>query len=689
MFNGTIRTKLTLSNTLLIAIAIAVISIVIGYQVNQMAEHDTQLIAKEMAYHYANKVKAELEKPLYEARAIANLFEIASRLKKLEITRDKVNLWLKNFIEHEPNFLGIGIVCESDAFFEKDKKYVNKLGHDASGRLASYWSWGETGKGTLSTLIDYKTQDFYQLAKQKVSEIIVEPSPLTIQDREVWATTLAAPIMINSEQFLGVIKIDLSLEYLQNQLGNLKISGFDDAYINVYSANGMVIASKNSAYLGKNVKETTYNHKMIEHILKQEAFLVTRESNTLQETVITYGAPVEIANTGIRWMVAVSIPEHQLAVISEQVIGWIIFIGIITMLIMTIVIFLLSKTISEPLKYLVTVSKAIAMGNLNNEIELDRKDEIGQLLRAVESMQIQLRNIVTTISKTVDVINTAAEEISQGNLSLSQRTEKQAASLEETAASMEEMTSTVQHNADNAKQASQLAINAKETAMQGGKVVNKTICAMAEINKSSNKVTEIISVINDIAFQTNLLALNAAVEAARAGDAGRGFAVVASEVRKLAQRSAEAAKEIKELIQDSVSNVHEGTQLANDSGDTLEEIITAVKKVSDIIAEIAAASQEQSLGIHQVNKSISQMDEMTQKNAALVEEAATTSSVMEEQALSLKEQVSFFDVGEQILPSKKKKPNISKPSNNIIISSPNRYSPKILPFDDENDWKDF
>jgi methyl-accepting chemotaxis protein len=230
---------------------------------------------------------------------------------------------------------------------------------------------------------------------------------------------------------------------------------------------------------------------------------------------------------------------------------------------------------------------------------------------------------------------------------LSHRTQEQASALEETASSMEEITSTVKQNADNAYQANQLAANARTQAEQGGAVVSKAVAAMAAINHSSKKIADIISVIDGIAFQTNLLALNAAVEAARAGEQGRGFAVVADEVRKLAQRSAEAAKEIKTLIGDSVEKVEGGTRLVDETGQVLTEIVTAVKKVSDIVAEIAAASQEQSTGIEHVNKAVMQMDEMTQQNAALVEEAAAASESVDAQAQSLQQLVAFFKVEAQ------------------------------------------
>ena len=237
-----------------------------------------------------------------------------------------------------------------------------------------------------------------------------------------------------------------------------------------------------------------------------------------------------------------------------------------------------------------------------------------------------------------------AEEISAGNANLSQRTEEQSSSLEETASSMEEMTSTVKQNADNAGQANQLAIAARDQAEKGGAVTAKAVRAMADINEASRRIADIIGVIDEIAFQTNLLALNAAVEAARAGEQGRGFAVVASEVRSLAGRSATAAKEIKDLIQDSVRKVQDGSLLVTQSGQTLEQIVSSVKKVSDIVAEIAAASREQSAGIEQVNRAVMQMDELTQQNAALVEQATAASQGMADQARELNEMMARYRV---------------------------------------------
>ena len=306
---------------------------------------------------------------------------------------------------------------------------------------------------------------------------------------------------------------------------------------------------------------------------------------------------------------------------------------------------LLIRAITVPLEAAVALAGRIARGELDNNIQVTSNDELGKLMTALKEMSDKLVAIVTDVRGGSEQIGTASKQIAEGNTNLSQRTQEQASALEETASSMEEMTSTVKQNADNARQANQLVANTRTQAQDGGEVVTKAVGAMDAINASSKKIADIIGVIDEIAFQTNLLALNAAVEAARAGEQGRGFAVVATEVRNLAQRSATAAKEIKGLINDSVDKVKSGTELVDASGKALAEIVESVKKVADIVAEIAAASQEQSSGIEQVNKAVMQMDETTQQNAALVEEAAAASKSMEEQAHNLTQVVAFFKTG--------------------------------------------
>jgi len=315
---------------------------------------------------------------------------------------------------------------------------------------------------------------------------------------------------------------------------------------------------------------------------------------------------------------------------------------------------LMQKKVVAELARAANMAKEVAGGNLNMDASTQRQDEVGDLLRALSAMQTSLVSVVTLVRQGSDGVATASAEIAQGNNDLSARTEHQASALEQTAASMEELGSTVKQNADSAQQANQLALNASIVAVKGGDVVAQVVDTMKGINDASRKISDIISVIDGIAFQTNILALNAAVEAARAGEQGRGFAVVASEVRSLAGRSAEAAKEIKSLINASVERVEQGTTLVDQAGATMTEVVSSIRRVTDIMGEISAASNEQSLGVSQVGEAVSQMDQATQQNAALVEEMAAAASSLKSQAQELVQTVAVFKLSQDqyhVMPS--------------------------------------
>ncbi|MDM2791948.1 methyl-accepting chemotaxis protein [Citrobacter freundii] len=324
---------------------------------------------------------------------------------------------------------------------------------------------------------------------------------------------------------------------------------------------------------------------------------------------------------------------------------WVLVCVLITVLAAIIAVwFGIKLTLISPMNRLIDSIRHIASGDLVKRIEVEGSNEIGQLAESLRHMQGELMNTVGDVRNGANAIYSGASEIAMGNNDLSSRTEQQAASLEETAASMEQLTATVKQNAENARQASHLALSASETAQKGGKVVDNVVQTMRDIASSSQKIADIISVIDGIAFQTNILALNAAVEAARAGEQGRGFAVVAGEVRNLAQRSAQAAREIKSLIEDSVSRVDVGSTLVESAGETMDEIVNAVTRVTDIMGEIASASDEQSRGIDQVGLAVAEMDRVTQQNASLVEESAAAAAALEEQASRLTQAVAVFRI---------------------------------------------
>ncbi|WP_391529006.1 methyl-accepting chemotaxis protein [Photorhabdus akhurstii] len=370
-----------------------------------------------------------------------------------------------------------------------------------------------------------------------------------------------------------------------------------------------------------------------------------------------------------------------------------IMLGIIMLILVSAMIFSwvsIKHSLINPLNKLLENIKALSTGDLTQNITVSGRNEMSTLAVGLKHMQKEFITTVTSVRQSSESIYNGTSEIAAGNNDLSSRTEEQVASLEETAASMEQLTATVRQNAENARQASNLADSASDVARQGGKVVANVVQTMREIAGSSQKISDITSVIDAIAFQTNILALNAAVEAARAGEHGRGFAVVAGEVRNLAQRSAEAAKEIKALIEDSVSRADTGSVLVESAGETMHNIVSSVTRVTDIMGEIASASDEQSRGITQVGLAISEMDRVTQQNAALVEQSAAAATALEDQAAGLKKLVSLFQ-----LPSLDEKPQSETKTEHLPVAKtpPAKSNPLVLKkvnnVEEQANWETF
>lgn len=463
------------------------------------------------------------------------------------------------------------------------------------------------------------------------------------------------PIKDAAGQVIGVlyvgVDIDAGLVTLKNKIKDIKIGETGYFYI---------LNAKEGPDYGRLILHPSIENDILLDAKDANGKSFIREMLTNKHGTITY--PWKNKNEtsarektviydhikGLDWVVGGGVYTDEITNAAMSLFKMYAIIGTALNLLMAAVLFLIIRAmISKPLGAATRAAQKIAGGDLTASVRSSGRDEIGQLTEAINGISQSLASVVGNVRVGTDAITSASDEIAAGNADLSSRTESQASSLEETASSMEELTSTVRQNADNARQANQMAATASSVAVKGGQVVGQVVDTMGSIKASSGKIADIISVIDGIAFQTNILALNAAVEAARAGEQGRGFAVVATEVRSLAQRSASAAKEIKALIDDSVQKVDHGSKLVDDAGHTMEDIVNSVKRVADIMSEITAASQEQSTGIEQVNRAIGQMDEMTQQNAALVEQAAAAALSMQGQAAALAQEVSVFKLGSE------------------------------------------
>src|SRR5450830_1004307 len=437
----------------------------------------------------------------------------------------------------------------------------------------------------------------------------------------------------------GVVAADVFLTKIVEQILNVKLSG--DGYAFLLDKSGQVLAHADQSKVLKPAKD-------IAPELTLENLTSLAKNTDPIETVIDGKASFLFLQqvTGSDMYMALAVNKNKaLASLDQLLMISAVVMAVLLLVIIPTSIWLVGHMLSGLQRVCDAMSDiAAGGGDLSRHIEVEGEDEVAQTAQAFNRFLEQLRVMVVDVRKATDSITLGASEIATGNMDLSGRTEQQASSLEQTSASMEELTDAVKNNAENAREANKMALNASDVATQGGEVVNKVVTTMQGISDSSRKIVDIISVIEGIAFQTNILELNAAVEAARAGEQGRGFAVVASEVRSLAQRSAVAAREIKVLINDSVEKVGNGSKLVEQAGATMQEVVDSVKRVTDIVGEISSASQEQTTGIEQINHAITQMDQVTQQNAALVEEAAAAAASMQTQADSLAQLVSVFTI---------------------------------------------
>lgn len=496
-----------------------------------------------------------------------------------------------------------------------------------------------------------------------IEDVHLDPDVKQATGQDGYVIAFSAPVYDEAGQVLGYWSNRATMSVVEEMFveayQNLKASGFPGAELTLLDGKGAVLVDYDPARLG--TEAVVHNFDVLMNLNLAEKGIESAQAAVAGKTgfmnalharkkIVQASGYTHLKGAlgfpGMNWAVLVRVPEDEAMVDAHAIQQKVLMTSLICLGLIIPLGWYVGRSGAKNLIQISEVAQKAADGDLSHRVSLTSKDELGRLSAAFNSMMDNLTRVVAEVRQAAEHVSSASTQITQGNEDLSQRTAEQASALEETSASMEEMTSTIKQNADNSKQANQLAIAARAIAEKGGTVTVNAVQAMDAIKESSTKIAAIINVIDEIAFQTNLLALNAAVEAARAGEQGRGFAVVASEVRNLAQRSATAAKEIKALINESVQKVGDGSDLVNQSGQTLEEIVNSVKRVSDIIAEISAASQEQASGIEQVNKAVMQMDQTTQQNAALVEETTAASQAMRQQAAQLLAQVEFFKISD-------------------------------------------
>lgn len=548
---------------------------------------------KEISFRYGDEAQEEIEHALDSARLLAQNFEAIRSFHTPD--RNQLNAVLKKTLEENPSFLGVCTAWEPNALDGQDVDYVSKPGHDQTGRFIPYWN-RDGDRIKLDPLTDYETAgvgDWYLIPRKTGEETIVNPFLYEISGKNVLMTTLGVPIKQNGV-FLGITGVDLALDTLQQMI--TKIKPYGSGYASLFANNLTYAADSDSKQLGKKIESQAVSNA-IQEVIKSDLPKVLIEENDLKLNAATYQVliPIHIGNTKTPWVFLTAVPVNKVMERINQISLMSITFTIIALVLLILIVLYVTRGIVNPLH---RIMLAINQGAME-----------------VSSASLQLLS--------------SSQQLSEGSA-------EQASSIEETSSTLQESATMLQQNNVNTKQAAQLSANTLNAAGKGHQEMQNMMNAIKDIKQSSDQIAKIIKVIDNIAFQTNILALNAAVEAARAGEAGMGFAVVAEEVRNLAQRSAQAAKDTTAMIETNIGFSANGVSAAEKVREDLNEIMTQVKKVSEIMDEIAAASQEHSQGIEQVNKAMNQMEIVTQQNASTAEESASASEELNAQAENMR-----------------------------------------------------
>jgi len=637
-----LQARLCLAGVGLVVLSLGVTGVAIGIQSSEQAEAATMKLAETSTREAAGAMQTRLRAHLSTVLQLAESMQ-QTRAAQRPLARDQIDDMVKGALHNNPDFIGSTVTWEPNALDGRDAEFAGqKPRFDDTGRHMPYWVRGADGKLTVEPIVFVSTpggNDWYDVPKRTLRLLFTEPYLYPISGKEVMMSSLVAPIVVEG-QFKGAATADFTLDRLGQLLAS--VNPMRDGQMALLSNGGLYASHPDAARLQKRADDVP-----AEGLAAVKAGRPWHYEDN--QGMVHLLQPVVIHPDIAPWAVRLSFPKAH-ATESARALMWTTLLTALACAAVTgMVLVVVVHRLLAPLRSLRGAMMGLASGEADLSVKLQARghDELADIARGFNGFVAKVNGSLWQIREAAGSVQVASGEIASGNLDLSSRTEHAASSLQQTASSMEQLADTVRHTADTASQVNQLAGDASAVAAKGGAMVGEVVHTMNDIHTSSRQIADIIGVIDSIAFQTNILALNAAVEAARAGEQGRGFAVVASEVRGLASRSAEAAREIKALIQASVERVDHGADLVQRTGQTMQDVVQAVQRVSGLIREISDATSGQSLGLQEINTAVSQLDQMTQQNAALVEEGSAAAESLREQSARLAGIVASFKLDEQ------------------------------------------
>ena len=641
-----LATKIILIVVLVVALVLISAFSYLIFNIRTNDINNAYINTESLANQNAMEIKAELEQANSTA-LILNQAISAFESFPVEKRREILNGIIANIADNNDNIIGAWAIFEPNTLDGLDTEYINAPGHDQTGRFIPYWVKGDNGL-ELAANVDYDipgSGDYYLVAFKQGKEIFQEPSLYEVSGKEVLMASFCIPIRNSLGKVIGVSGVDITLDTLnQFQFNNGSYSSTQTSF---YSNSGMVVIHNNSDLVGKYLNDAISDldtaDDMMDAITEGTTYIGQSISEVTGNKCLRVMVPLIMNNTSTPWSLTMTVDMSEITADSNanMIMLIVIFLIVIAAIILAIRMAVV-RLVKKPLSQLVAVAEKQAQGDISQDIIVNREDEIGTLFQSLKTVNDNMNMILSGLKKTADEVSTGAGQVSQASQELSQGATEQASAIEELSASLEEISSQTKVNASNAIEADTLTVNTRINAEQGNEKMHQLLTAMEDINVSSNNISKVIKVIEDIASQTNILALNAAIEAARAGYHGKGFAVVAEEVRNLASRSAEAAKETATMINESINKVNGGSKIAGETAEMLKRIVEEIGQVVKLINDIKTASNEQSTGISQINEGVMQVSQVIQSNTATSEQSAAASEELLSQAESMKQQVARF-----------------------------------------------